>query len=479
MSGNSKAWMIGLGAIAVVAIVGVTLFLVTQPPTPSEQAAGTIGAAERYRGEQIKEGDVGVGGPGEVTGPPTEMELAEALGRAPLEVRSNAFDRLSDTARLENLGRAPADLTARLFDNLSERQQLDLLRQAPADLFARALQQMDDAARAPYLAALRVRADDWARMQQSVRAQTAERLDADRRFALSRAFSLNQKAALVLAAAPALRLEALRAAPADLHAELVARGPLSARIEMVRTAERAVLDDLGVRAQSARNDALILGRAPLDLQLALLDRASPEERADLVARFENERLFDLFGRAGADLQQGVLDRALQQDCVDFFDRLSDHQRLELLRQAPADLFARALQQLDDAARAPYLAAIRLSADDWARMEQSAREQAAERFTADHRLQLSRGFSADAKADFFRSLSLDGRYEMARGSLDAFARVFSRALSAEKATVFDLASAQERLEMLRVAPATLQSDLYGRLENSERAALSAERGLQQQ
>ena len=55
---NQKVWMVVAG-LAIV--IGGVAFLGGDFPTGSDQAAGTIVPAERYRGEQISDNDVQLG----------------------------------------------------------------------------------------------------------------------------------------------------------------------------------------------------------------------------------------------------------------------------------------------------------------------------------------------------------------------------------------------------------------------------------
>ena len=80
---RSNKSMIGLTVAAVLAVLGLAIVLITQPPPAKDEATGAIGAAQRYRAEQIKEGDTGVTGDSGTPGEPVStQELAEVLGRA-------------------------------------------------------------------------------------------------------------------------------------------------------------------------------------------------------------------------------------------------------------------------------------------------------------------------------------------------------------------------------------------------------------
>jgi len=54
--GNAKIWFIGGGVVAAAALV---IFLRNYPPQPAD-AAGTVGAAQRYSSTQITKDDVTV-----------------------------------------------------------------------------------------------------------------------------------------------------------------------------------------------------------------------------------------------------------------------------------------------------------------------------------------------------------------------------------------------------------------------------------
>ena len=86
MASKRSGVVIGIVAVAVIGVVAIT-FYSTRGPVADEDAAGAIGAAERYRAEQISDEDVILDIPG-------QEELAAAV-----------FDVLTDEQKAELIGR--------------------------------------------------------------------------------------------------------------------------------------------------------------------------------------------------------------------------------------------------------------------------------------------------------------------------------------------------------------------------------------
>jgi transcription termination factor NusB len=92
MSSRTETWVAGIVGVAVGALLAVTIFLISQPPAAREQATGAIGAAERFRTEQIKEGDTGISGTFGSAGQFTAVDFAAVLGRVGSDLRVEALN---------------------------------------------------------------------------------------------------------------------------------------------------------------------------------------------------------------------------------------------------------------------------------------------------------------------------------------------------------------------------------------------------
>ena len=93
MTSENKTWVAGLVGVAVGATVAVLIFLVSQPSASRDQATGAIGAAERYRSEQIRPGDTGIAGAVAPASPTGEAAMAEMLGRAVAQRQAEALNK--------------------------------------------------------------------------------------------------------------------------------------------------------------------------------------------------------------------------------------------------------------------------------------------------------------------------------------------------------------------------------------------------
>jgi len=103
-----KGVLVGIAAIAVIGVAAVVYF--SQWPPSGEDATGAIGAAERYRAEQITDADVELAG--ESTGDAaaafsvTGQELAGLLGKASVQEKASYFERADLDQRASMLAHA-------------------------------------------------------------------------------------------------------------------------------------------------------------------------------------------------------------------------------------------------------------------------------------------------------------------------------------------------------------------------------------
>jgi hypothetical protein len=112
MATKKTGVLVGIAAIAVIGVAAVLYF--SQWPPAEEDATGAIGAAERYRAEQITDEDVILDIPG-------QAELAEAVFEVLTdEQKAELFGRLGEAERKALLSRFKVDEAA--FERMSERQ---------------------------------------------------------------------------------------------------------------------------------------------------------------------------------------------------------------------------------------------------------------------------------------------------------------------------------------------------------------------
>jgi len=135
---------------SIVAVVAVVYFSFFYPPVAPDEAQGTIGAAKKYRSQQISEGDVLVGGAatGNVARVALDTKISEDLRLAASDLAKSAVE-MGSRATFEksfaaNLGQAAAAMarTAELarFAGMN--------KTVPADFLGKALQLSKEASEA-------------------------------------------------------------------------------------------------------------------------------------------------------------------------------------------------------------------------------------------------------------------------------------------------------------------------------------------
>ena len=216
---RSRKLMIGLTVVAVVAVLGLAIFLITQPPAAKDEATGAIGAAQRYRSEQIKEGDVAVtgdlGAPGE---PVSTQDLAEMLGRVGASLRVESFKQATleqQAALWENV--APVE-RVESFLRLSPSLQKQVTERMPA-----VERQVFEKLMAERAAAERLAADSLGRAAASLRTEAFKQA------------TLEQQAALWEKVAPLEKVESFLRLSPSLQKQVTERMP---------TVERQVFENL-------------------------------------------------------------------------------------------------------------------------------------------------------------------------------------------------------------------------------------------
>lgn len=475
MTGNSKRWMFGLGAIVVIAVAGVTVFLVSQPPAAQQQATGAIGAAERYRAEQIQEGDAGVTAPGAETMPATEAELAEVLGRSAEEVRVAAVRSLTADATPKFLGTMAMDLQAQIFREAGRGLHAELIAHLDARGAADLVSRLNDLEANRFLA-------DWGagRLHNADQRQIADyamgaevknllalwpefalgktQMSVDQRIAylerndaaiadrLVRAATDRDVAAMVVRLDDTQGQKFLAAASAKVLAEAVARADSGTRqilVTHVAHAERRYLEKQVIEARVA---TARMGNLPVDLQLKLFDAADLTTKTHIMARMSPTAF------------KQVMDRLDQSAQARFFKEMNAQQIERLLVAADRGFVAEVIVRMPDAAirafdrqdataRGTYFTEMKLSPDAWGRMNERARIAAIRNLEPAKQAALVREFTAAEKW-----MALDGakhaeRMNLAARNPEACVGAFWTLDARTREAFIAAASQQERLDAI--------------------------------
>jgi hypothetical protein len=236
VKGSSKyGWMI---AGSVVAIVAVVYFSFYYPPAPADDAQGTIGAAQKYRSEQITDKDVVIGSAS--TSPFAEQIMADA----------NTMQELGRT--VSALGKTSADFGAKA----------GLDRTIAADL-----------GRASVALERAVTLGKTAGLQKTIAADLLERtksLDKNAAAAMDAKAGLDKNAAADLQRA---------AGAMELNAAAVSLDMTARSLDQKAALERTSIADL-------QRTALSLDRAAGLYRTGKLERSAVEEVLGMSAKFE-------------------------------------------------------------------------------------------------------------------------------------------------------------------------------------------------
>ena len=171
MATKKTGVLVGIAAIAVIGVAAVLYF--SQWPPAEEDATGAIGAAERYRAEQITDEDVILDIPG-------QEQLAEAVFEVLTdEQKADLIDRVSEAERAGYYARF-GDSNA--FARMNARQQGSYVLA------------LDRAAQERIASALRFEQADLARMELSLLAKGVADLDAKTRDLAFSRFEVNDEA---------------------------------------------------------------------------------------------------------------------------------------------------------------------------------------------------------------------------------------------------------------------------------------------
>jgi len=161
MSAKRNGVIIGFAAVVVVAILVIGYYSLHRPPAPPENAVGATGAAQRYKAEQIKEGDVRL-----------DLKSQETLDEA-------IFAVLTEEQKADMLDRLTAERRKRLLDaiNVSEAGFMSMDRKHKGALMDRAFAD----GRTNFCAVFQIDAAMYEKMDDNQKAELFERATADRR----------------------------------------------------------------------------------------------------------------------------------------------------------------------------------------------------------------------------------------------------------------------------------------------------------
>ena len=158
MTTKKTGVLVGIAAIAVIGVAAVLYF--SQWPPAAENATGAIGAAERYRAEQITDEDVILDIPG-------QEQLAEAV-----------FEVLTDEQKAELIGRTSEAERASFYARFGEADAF--ARMSPREQ-GRYVQSLDRAVQERIAKALRFEATEFARMNPDSLGRAVASMDAEAR----------------------------------------------------------------------------------------------------------------------------------------------------------------------------------------------------------------------------------------------------------------------------------------------------------
>ena len=131
-TGKKTSWLIGGALLAILAVVYFSFFY---PPTPEDEITGTIGAAKKYRSDQIAEGDVKLAG---------ENAASET---AVIEANIEAFDRMDVAKKTDLVSKSTQEARAGLFAAFSAENATAILGRVPIEALNAALEKMNSAGR--------------------------------------------------------------------------------------------------------------------------------------------------------------------------------------------------------------------------------------------------------------------------------------------------------------------------------------------
>ncbi|HSQ75922.1 MAG TPA: hypothetical protein VLT13_10215 [Bacteroidota bacterium] len=131
-TGKKTSWLIGGALLAILAVVYFSFFY---PPTPEDEVTGAIGAAKKYRSDQITQGDVTLAG---------ENAASET---AVIGANIEAFDRMDVAKKTELVSKATQEARTELFAAFSAENATAILERVPIEALHAVLEKMNSVGR--------------------------------------------------------------------------------------------------------------------------------------------------------------------------------------------------------------------------------------------------------------------------------------------------------------------------------------------
>ncbi len=272
MNAKRSTVITGFVVLVVVAVLVIAYYSMHRPPAPPENAVGATGVAQRYKAEQIKEGDVRL-----------DLKSEETLDDAIFAVlteeqKADMLDRLSAERRIRFLAAV----------NIDEARYAKMDRKQKAAL----LDRLDASGRAQYFAAFQIDEAQFQAMSMEAKADMLDRLSAERRIRFLAAINIDearyanldrkQKAALMDRLATDGGRQALEAV-LQIDEKQYQAMTMEAKAEMLDrlSADRRIRFLAAINIDEAR-----YAKMDRKQKAALLDRASADARmADVLSRY--------------------------------------------------------------------------------------------------------------------------------------------------------------------------------------------------
>jgi len=284
MSSRTETWVAGIVGVAVGALLAVTVFLISQPPAAREQASGAIGAAERFRTEQIQVGDTGISGSAGAAGQFTAFEFAEFLGRAGSDLRIVA------------LNQATLEQQSAMFANADVLEKVNSLFRVDSAMQKQIMEKMKVGERQ----AIERLSGERSAAQGKITAETLARVAPGERFNSLKQTTLEQQSAMFA------NMDAFEKAYAFARLDSAMQRQIVDRMEQGDKAafERIVTE----RADFEKNSAEMLGRVGIDLRIQALNQATLEQQSAMFANADVlEKVNSLF-RVDSAMQKQIMEK---------------------------------------------------------------------------------------------------------------------------------------------------------------------------
>ncbi len=292
-------WLVGSALVAILAVVYFSFFY---PPTPADDATGTIGAATKYRSEQISEGDVQLAG------------QETAGGGAAVAANVEAFDRIAVDEKTELVSKQALEAREAIFARFSFEHASAILDRTAPEALRTALEGMSAAGRTSFFSKM----DVLDRSTLALRSGAAElnaayaKLDASAKATLAEKFSsvqfenksIAERVKIFEGMTPAEKFATLKTMPVDAAVALAERvapdalmktflkAPLAEQHAMVGKApmneKMIVYSAIPIEAKT-----LAFAKLPIDQQKSAYDRLPVESKQALLRTLSTERTTEM------------------------------------------------------------------------------------------------------------------------------------------------------------------------------------------